>query len=120
MHDAGNAVEFDNLHTYFYTDEGVVKSVDGVSFEVPIGKTVGRPLAATVGMGAATYICHTLLLRVTDAAPGTAVDKLITLAVIGIAVVAYGVLLLVLHAIDREDMLLLPKGEKIANILHLK
>ncbi len=41
MHDAGNAVEFDNLHTYFYTDEGVVKSVDGVSFEVPIGKTVG-------------------------------------------------------------------------------
>ena len=86
----------------------------------PIGKTVGRPLAATVGMGAATYICHTLLLRVTDAAPGAAVDKLITLAVIGIAVVAYGVLLLVLHAIDREDMLLLPKGEKISNILHLK
>lgn len=86
----------------------------------PIGKTVGRPLAATAGMGAATYICHTLLLRVTDAAPGAAVDKLITLAVIGIAVVAYGVLLLVLHAIDREDMLLLPKGEKISNILHLK
>lgn len=84
----------------------------------PIGKTVGRPLAATVGMGAATYICHTLLLRVTDAAPGAAADKLITLAVIGVAVVAYGVLLLVLHAIDREDMLLLPKGEKIANILH--
>ena len=120
MADPNNAVEFDNLHTYFYTDAGVVKSVDGVSFEVPIGKTVGRPLAATAGMGAATYICHTLLLRVTDAAPGTAVDKLITLAVIGIAVVAYGVLLLVLHAIDREDMLLLPKGEKISNILHLK
>ena len=41
MHDASNAVEFDNLHTYFFTDTGVVKSVDGVSFEVPIGKTVG-------------------------------------------------------------------------------
>ncbi len=41
MHDPGNAVEFDNLHTYFYTDTGVVKSVDGVTFEVPIGKTVG-------------------------------------------------------------------------------
>lgn len=41
MHDAKNAVEFDNLHTYFFTDTGVVKSVDGVSFEVPIGKTVG-------------------------------------------------------------------------------
>lgn len=41
MHDAANAVEFDNLHTYFFTDAGTVKSVDGVSFEVPIGKTVG-------------------------------------------------------------------------------
>ncbi len=41
MHDPNNAVEFDNLHTYFFTDAGTVKSVDGVTFEVPIGKTVG-------------------------------------------------------------------------------
>ncbi len=41
MHDPNNAVEFDNLHTYFFTDSGVVKSVDGVTFQVPIGKTVG-------------------------------------------------------------------------------
>ena len=41
MKDSNNAVEFDNLHTYFFTDAGTVKSVDGVTFEVPIGKTVG-------------------------------------------------------------------------------
>ena len=41
MHDPNTAVEFDNLHTYFFTDTGVVKSVDGVTFSVPIGKTVG-------------------------------------------------------------------------------
>ena len=41
MHDENNAVEFDNLHTYFFTDAGTVKAVDGVSFNVPIGKTVG-------------------------------------------------------------------------------
>ena len=41
MRDPNNAVEFDDLHTYFFTDAGTVKSVDGVSFEVPIGKTVG-------------------------------------------------------------------------------
>jgi len=41
MHNPGNAVEFDNLHTYFFTDTGTVRSVDGVTFDVPIGKTVG-------------------------------------------------------------------------------
>ncbi len=41
MHDPDNAVEFDNLHTYFFTDVGTVKSVDGVTFEVPLGSTVG-------------------------------------------------------------------------------
>ena len=44
MHDPQNAVEFDNLHTYFFTDTGTVKSVDGVTFNVPIGKTVGDRL----------------------------------------------------------------------------
>ena len=40
MHDPGNAVEFDDLHTFFFTDSGTVHSVDGVTFSVPIGKTV--------------------------------------------------------------------------------
>ena len=41
MKDKGNVVEFDDLHSYFFTDSGTVKSVDGVTFDVPIGKTVG-------------------------------------------------------------------------------
>jgi peptide/nickel transport system ATP-binding protein len=41
MRDESNIVEFDNLHTYFFTDIGTVKAVDGVSFEIPRGKTVG-------------------------------------------------------------------------------
>jgi peptide/nickel transport system ATP-binding protein len=41
MKNQNNVVEFDNLHTYFFTDIGTVKSVDGVSFDIPMGKTVG-------------------------------------------------------------------------------
>ena len=41
MRDKSNTVEFENLHTYFFTDAGTVKSVDGVTFSVPAGKTVG-------------------------------------------------------------------------------
>lgn len=41
MKDENNTVEFEDLHTYFYTDAGTVKSVDSVTFDVPMGKTVG-------------------------------------------------------------------------------
>ena len=41
MKNPDNVVEFDNLHTFFYTDIGTVKAVNGVSFDVPRGKTVG-------------------------------------------------------------------------------
>jgi len=41
MKDSANVVEFDDLHTYFFTDIGTVKAVDGVSFSIPKGKTVG-------------------------------------------------------------------------------
>ncbi len=41
MRDPNNVVEFDDLHTYFFTDIGTVKAVDGVSFDIPKGRTVG-------------------------------------------------------------------------------
>ncbi len=41
MKNPANVVEFDNLHTYFFTDTGTVKAVDGVTFDIPAGKTIG-------------------------------------------------------------------------------
>ncbi len=41
MKDEKNIVEFEDLHTYFFTDNGTVKAVNGVSFEIPQGSTVG-------------------------------------------------------------------------------
>lgn len=41
MKDENNILEIDNLNTYFFTDQGVVKAVNGVSFNIPLHKTVG-------------------------------------------------------------------------------
>ena len=41
MKDPANVVEFDDLRTHFFTDVGVAKAVDGITFNVPKGKTVG-------------------------------------------------------------------------------
>ena len=41
MNDVNNIVEFDDLHTYFFTDVGTVKAVDGVTFSIPKGSIVG-------------------------------------------------------------------------------
>ena len=41
MKDEKNIVEFDNLNTFFFTDTGIVKAVNGVSFSIPAGSTVG-------------------------------------------------------------------------------
>ncbi|HLR35023.1 MAG TPA: ABC transporter ATP-binding protein [Tissierellales bacterium] len=37
----GKLLEVDNLKTYFFTDDGVVKAVDGVKFSVDEGETIG-------------------------------------------------------------------------------
>ena len=41
MHDPRNILEIDDLNTYFFTEQGVVKAVNGVSFDIPINSTVG-------------------------------------------------------------------------------
>ena len=41
MRDPANILEIEDLHTYFFTDQGVVKAVNGVSFDVPRNSVVG-------------------------------------------------------------------------------
>ncbi len=41
MRDENNVVEIDNLETCFFTDNGTVTSVHGVSFDIPKNKIVG-------------------------------------------------------------------------------
>ncbi len=41
MKDENNLLEIDDLHTFFYTDIGTVRAVDGVTFSIPKGATIG-------------------------------------------------------------------------------
>ena len=41
MKDSANILEIEDLHTYFFTEQGIVKAVNGVSFEIPKNSTVG-------------------------------------------------------------------------------
>ena len=41
MKDPNNILEIEDLHTYFYTEQGVVKAVGGVSYNVPKHSVVG-------------------------------------------------------------------------------
>ncbi len=41
MKNDNNILEVENLHSYFFTDQGVVKAVNGVYFDIPLNSTVG-------------------------------------------------------------------------------
>lgn len=41
MKDTANILEIEDLHTYFFTEQGTVKAVNGVSYDVPKNAVVG-------------------------------------------------------------------------------
>ncbi len=49
MKNQNNLVEFEDVHTYFFTAHAPIKAVNGVSFQVPKGKIVG--IAGESGSG---------------------------------------------------------------------
>lgn len=70
MRDPKNIVEFENLHTYFFTDSGVSKAVNGVSFEIPEGSIVG-----VVGeSGCGKSVTSLSLMQLVQAPSGQIVD----------------------------------------------
>ena len=81
-------------------------------------KNLLRPLIPALIMGVFVWLSYWALGKVFTLE--TTIGKLILCgAPIFIGVVVYAVAAVKLRAITREDCLLLPKGEKIANFLHL-
>ncbi|MGN0979140.1 MAG: ABC transporter ATP-binding protein [Candidatus Avoscillospira sp.] len=70
MKDPGNVVEFDNVCTYFFTDIGTVKAVDGVTFNVPKRATVGVVGESGCGKSVTSLSLMQLLQRPTGQTVG--------------------------------------------------
>lgn len=93
-----------------------------------------KPMIAALLMGAAAWASYGLLAKVllgisrfqsVTQESGAVILSLLgnaiaTMGGIGVGVIVYAVLIVVLKAISKEDLLLMPKGEKIAQILRLR
>jgi len=91
---------------------------DGPKFSVVFIK----PLLCTAVMAAAAFFAYRLLFWIGSYAIGTgrwAVAAYLAAAVL-VGVAVYGVLIIVTRTVTIDDMKLMPKGEKIANLLRIK
>lgn len=81
-----------------------------------------RPVICTAIMGAGAYGVYGLMRKfIYTALGGGRIALIICLgAAILIAVIIYAVLIIALRAVTKDDVLLLPKGEKIASMLKIK
>ncbi len=70
MHDPDNIIEIDGLKTVFFTDNGTVMSVNGVSFDIPKNKIVG-----VVGeSGCGKSVTSLSIMQLVQAPQGQVVD----------------------------------------------
>lgn len=79
------------------------------------GRAVAKPLVASVIMAACAWAVHGLL-----SGPLKLSTRVAVIPAIGVGVLVYLGLILTLHAISKEDLSLMPKGDKIAKILHIQ
>ena len=89
-----------------------------------IPRIIGRSGLSAVIMGGSAWGTWTLLHRVMGnigrTIAGRPVNVLIPfLFAVGVGVIVYAVMIVITRALTREDVELLPKGEKIAKLLHI-
>lgn len=86
-----------------------------------------KPVLASLLMGAAAWAVYGLAEKILSRVPEGETQAVLsrtggaiaTLGAIGVAAVVYGVLIVALRAITRDDLSLMPKGDKIARLLRL-
>jgi len=81
-----------------------------------------KPLLCTAAMAGVAFLTYTLVNWLGSGIIGT--GRFATIVFLGIAILVaaavYAVLIIATRTITKEDMMLVPKGEKLAKILHIK
>ncbi len=96
----------------------VLRKETGV--RIDIKTVIVKPLIAAVLCGGAAYGSYTVLCNVLtfgDASSRLNGQSLACLVSIGVAVVVYAISVLLMKTLVKDDILMLPKGEKMAKIL---
>ena len=86
-----------------------------------------KPMIASAAMGAAAWAVYGLASKVLSSVPEGETEAVLSRAgsvisvmgAIGVAMAVYFGLVIALRAISRDDLSLMPKGDKIARLLHL-
>ena len=78
--------------------------------KLPINKFVINPLIATAIMGICSYFMYLVL-------SGIIAEKLATILAIIFAVIIYGLAIIVLKVFTKEEIRMIPAGDKICSIL---
>ncbi len=82
-----------------------------VGAKISVLDMVLRPLAAALIMGAAAVLIYSPLAKMTNG------SRLVTLVAIAAGCIAYLICILLFRGLKRDDVLNMPKGEKLAEIL---
>lgn len=85
----------------------VISIIKVAGIEFRWNSFVIKPILAAVIMGAAGFVMSTFL----------PISKLLCLVEIGICAIIYAIAVFAISAVKKEDIMMLPKGEKIAGIL---
>ena len=81
-----------------------------IKIKLGVRKFVIKPILATVIMGICSYFIYSILL-------GIIAEKLATILAIGFAVIIYGLAIIALKVFTKEEIKMMPAGDKIYNIL---
>ena len=82
------------------------------------GMVFGKPMTASIIMGGAAWAVHGLLSQFLKGS--FLLESIATAGAIFAAMVVYVILVVALRVLSKEDLELMPKGDKIAKILHIR